>query len=254
MLAAVVRLVGGEALAARLVPGQLPDEPVAGLDEALGFVPDFRRLVGDLRRLGQHPLARELAAAIGQIVAAARVDAVGPRLRRLMLPELDVGVRVARQDRREGRAVGLARQGRTGGEAQPDAEDRAPTSEAAEDDLRRLRVVRRHLQRPAAPERLAAGERRRHDAVPVFVRQAADDAPVLGVHQYAARRLRSIVQTNQIRSTRCVHCQLAFRFRMGRCIRLFMYKLKQIILWFCALRQITNKSTRRRTSARRHPN
>ena len=56
------RLVAGRAGVAGLDAGQLPDDPVGRLDQAVGAVVDLGRLVEDLQRLREEPLGRDLAA------------------------------------------------------------------------------------------------------------------------------------------------------------------------------------------------
>ena len=49
------RLVARGAARAGLDPGQLPDDPVAGIDQAVGAGVELRCLVEDLERLGEEP-------------------------------------------------------------------------------------------------------------------------------------------------------------------------------------------------------
>ena len=55
-------LVARGASVARLHAGQLPDDPIGGLDQTVGGLIDLGRLVQDLQGLGKEPLGRDLAA------------------------------------------------------------------------------------------------------------------------------------------------------------------------------------------------
>ena len=103
------RLVAGGAGVARLDAGQLPDDPVGRLDQAVGRRIDLGRLVEDLERLREEPLGRDLAAVAVEPGLAGRardvVDPVGLGLGGVMLPELDPGVRVRRERRADGTAA-----------------------------------------------------------------------------------------------------------------------------------------------------
>ncbi len=103
------RLVAGGAAVARLDAGELPDDPVGGLDQPVGAGVDLGRLVQDLERLGEEPLGRDLAAVAREPRLAARRrhrrDAFGLRLRRVVLPELHPRVRLARATPRAGTAA-----------------------------------------------------------------------------------------------------------------------------------------------------
>ena len=196
---AVLRLEGGEVEAAGLAAGELPDQPVAGLDEAVGFGPEIRGLLGELRGLGEQPLAGELAAEVGEEAAAAGVDRLGVGLRGGVLPELDVGVRAVRVEGGERGAVGPGGQGRGGGEGDADAGDVAAAAECGEDRLGGFEVVGGHLQREAGGQRLAAGEGGGEDAVGVGVDGVGLLRAGLGVDQHAARGLRAEVEADEVR-------------------------------------------------------
>ena len=56
------RLVAGRAVVPRLDAGQLPDDPVGRLDQAVGRRVDLGCLAQDLERLREEPLGRDLAA------------------------------------------------------------------------------------------------------------------------------------------------------------------------------------------------
>jgi hypothetical protein len=62
----VHRLVAGRAGVAGLDAGELPDDPVGRLDQPVGPAVDLGRLVEDLQRLAEEPLARDLAAVARQ--------------------------------------------------------------------------------------------------------------------------------------------------------------------------------------------
>ena len=194
----VLRLVGGKAERTALVPGQLPDQPVRALDEAVGAAPEMRRLGGELCCLGEQPLAGHLAAEIGQEVAAGTVDRVGMRLGRAVLPELDVGVRLTREQHGQRRAVLRGRHGRACGEAEPDRLDRPAASQSSQYVLRRLDIVGGVLQGPGRRQRRAIRDLARHDAVPVGMRVAVELLAALRIEQDAARQLRAVVQPDEV--------------------------------------------------------
>ena len=108
-------LVAGGREVARLVAGELPDDPVGGLDQPVGGRVDLRVLVQDLPGLGHEPLGADLAAVAVQeripALAGDLVELVGLGLGRVMLPQLDPGVRPAAVlgQEAERRAVRLGR-------------------------------------------------------------------------------------------------------------------------------------------------
>ena len=157
------RLVAGSAAVAGLDAGELPDDPVGGLDEAVGARVDLGRLVEDLERLREEPLGRDPAAVARQprLAALGRdgVDAVGLRLRGVVLPELDPRVRVAAQvvEQAERCSVGGRRQHRAGREVDPDPDHVARVDVRFGEHrrhgvLERAQVVLRVLQRPVRLE------------------------------------------------------------------------------------------------------
>ncbi len=163
-----VGLVAGGAGVARLDAAHPPDHPVGGLDQPIGGAIDLRRLFEDLQRLGQEPLARDLAAVAGEPRLAARGggrgDAIGLRLRRVVLPQLDPRVRVPAElgQRHQRRAVAFHRQHRAGGEVDGDAGhgariDARLAHRLGHGGLQHVQVVERVLQRPlvAQPHRRA---------------------------------------------------------------------------------------------------
>ena len=95
------RLVSGGTGIARLDAGQLPDDPISRLDKAVDLGVDIGALLQDLQQLAEEPLRRDLAAVARQPRLAhlprRLVDLVGLALRRVMLPELDISVRLVAQ-------------------------------------------------------------------------------------------------------------------------------------------------------------
>ncbi len=184
-------LVARGAGVARLRPGELPDDPVGGLDQPVRGTVDPWRLVEDLEALGVEPLRRDpapvsrqprLAAGCGQ-----RVDAVRLGLRGVVLPELDPGVRFATElgHLAQRRAVGRGREHRARGEVDADADDVSGVDPGGRQQLSdgrpdRRDIVGRVLERPIGLE----------DDVVVWSRQpAVDDA--VGVRVDGRRQLRA---------------------------------------------------------------
>jgi hypothetical protein len=91
----VEALVAGGAHVAGLSPAQLPGHPVGRLDPAVGPGVDLRVFLEQLQPLRELPLGRDTPAVARQPRFVAplgeRVDPVGVGLRRMVLPELDVG-------------------------------------------------------------------------------------------------------------------------------------------------------------------
>ena len=160
-------LVAGRAGVARLDAGEPPDHPVGGLDQPVRRRVDLRGLIQDLERLGEEPLGRDLAAVARQpgLAGLARdlVDAVRLRLRGVVLPELDPGVRVGAEFREvgEGSAVGLDRQHRAGREVDPQPDDvrrvhACRLQHGRHGDLEDAQVVLGILERPIRRQRNAS--------------------------------------------------------------------------------------------------
>ena len=183
-------LVPGRGGVACLAAGQLPDDPVGGLDPALGLLVDLRILVQQLERLRELPLGGYLAAVAGDPWLAAgpgqRIDPVGLRLGGMVLPQLGVGVRAAAQPGEPAQrgAIGQHRQYRAGGEVGADP-DHLRRVDAGVGDRRRdglaqdVTVIFGILQCPVRGQRLAGrGEYLVHHAVPVLVHRGAELCPV----------------------------------------------------------------------------
>ncbi len=67
------RFVTGGGVVARLNPGELPDHPVGGFNEAVGGSVDIRGFIQDLPDLGEEPFRADLAAvAVEEIEAFSR--------------------------------------------------------------------------------------------------------------------------------------------------------------------------------------
>ena len=92
-------LVAGRAGVADVGAAQLPDDPVGGLDPVVHRGVDLRVLLEELQALGELPLGGDQPAVARQPRLAALggqgVDPVGLRLRGVVLPQLDVGVRTS---------------------------------------------------------------------------------------------------------------------------------------------------------------
>ena len=92
-----IALVAGGASVANILTCEFPNNPIGGLDELKHAVVNLLVFFKKLQPLGKFPLRRNLAAVSRQprFVSIARqlIDAIGVRLRRVMLPEFHVGVR-----------------------------------------------------------------------------------------------------------------------------------------------------------------
>ncbi len=178
-LAAPESLVARAAGIAHERARELLHEPVAGLDERRGGGEHLRVLLENLQGLGEQPLGRRPAAVVGQERFAARgrdrVDPVRLRLRRVVLPELDPGVRPRRPRglERKRAPAGVHGKDRAGREIHADADD-VPRPDAGGRQGPRdgfgggLHVIARVLQRPVRRQLRARARQRRVDhAVPV---------------------------------------------------------------------------------------
>ena len=167
-------LVAGGAGVAHVGVGELPDDPVGGLDPVLHRGVDRGRLLEQLQALGELPLRGDDPAVAGQplLVALASQlgDAVGLALGGVVLPELDVGVRLVAQ------LVGVAQRGavgegghhRAGGEVGGDADDVGRVDAGGLDrggngGAQHLDVVGGHLQRPVRRQPAARARHHRVD-------------------------------------------------------------------------------------------
>ena len=165
------RLVAGRAGVAGLDPGQPPDDPVGGLDQPVRGRVDLGRLIEDLERLREEPLGRDPPAISTEPGLAGRlgslVDPVGLRLRGVMLPQLDPGMRIGAQmlNVAEGRAVALDRQHGAGREVDPDADhirriDACLAEQCRNRQFEHRQVIVGILQRPVVGEtHLLVGQR-----------------------------------------------------------------------------------------------
>lgn len=171
-------LVADGADVAALDAGELPDDPVGGLDPALGPGVHLGGLLQQLKTLGELPLGGDLAAVARQpALAPARgqlVDPVGVRLGGVVLPQLGPGVRLAGRLVAQRRAVGPGRHDGAGGEVGADADHLLRPHARGGDSLgdggpQHVDPVLGRLQRPVGAEPLAGGERLLHDAVRVLV-------------------------------------------------------------------------------------
>jgi hypothetical protein len=159
-------LVAGRARVAHVDTAQLPHDPIGGLDPALHRAIDLGIADEQLEALGVLPLGGDQPAIARQprLTATRRqlVDAVGLRLRRMVLPQLDVRVRPVLElgEIAQRRAVGQRRNHRAGGEVGADADhvrrvDAGVGDRAAHGGTHRLDVVLRILQRPVRRQRFA---------------------------------------------------------------------------------------------------
>ena len=128
---------------------------------------DRRRLLQDLQALGELPLRGDQAAVAGQpgLVAllGQLVDPVGLRLRGVVAPELDVGVRFVGElgQLAQRGAVGRGGHHRAGGEVGADAHHLRRVGarggqRGGHGGAQHLQVVRGHLQRPVRGQLAAA--------------------------------------------------------------------------------------------------
>ena len=206
------RLVAGGAGVASLGAGELPDDPVGGLDQPLGAVIELGRLVEDLERLREEPLRRDLAAVPVEprLSALCRdgVDAIGLGLSGVMLPELDPRVRFAAQllEQAERRPVGGRRQHRARGEVDADPDhvvrgDAGLREHLGNGVLERAHVVLRVLQRPVGLQPDVIVRRRQpfvDDAVRVGIRRGCELAPVCAVDQDGPSRRGAEVDADHV--------------------------------------------------------
>jgi hypothetical protein len=162
----VDRLVAGGAGVAGEHAAQLPDDPVRGFDPQIDAVVGVRVLVEDLERLRELPLGRDAPAVARQPglahLGGERVYAVSLATGRVVLPELGVRVRAAREVRvpAQRRAVGEHRHRRGSREVRGDPDHGGGIDARGGDGLRhrggeRLDVVLRILERPLRRELLA---------------------------------------------------------------------------------------------------
>ena len=158
---------------------------------------DVGILLQQLQTLGELPLGRDPAAVAGQPRLAAlggeRVDPIGVGLRRVVLPELDVGVRAVGQlgHLAQWRAVVEDGQHRARGEVGADP-DHVVGVHSAVAHRRRHRVLQhvdvvvRHLERPVRRQsraaRLADIEVLLEDAVAILVHRARQLRAVADPH------------------------------------------------------------------------
>ena len=149
--------------------GELTGGPVGGFDDAGRGLEDLRILVEDLQRLGHEPLRRGPAAVVVEKALAARrgdfINPVGLGLGRVVLPELDPGVRTPREFRTEAEGLTLRvdRQHRRRREVDADARDRVGGGSSLTPGFshgggQRGQVVRRMLECPVDAEGTAAGQ------------------------------------------------------------------------------------------------
>ena len=202
--------VAGGAGVAGLDPGELPHDPVGGLDEAVGGIVDRRGFVGDLGDLRKQPFRADFAAVFDQpgFTALGRqgVEAISPGLRGVVLPQLDPGMGHARplgQGAQRG-AVGGGRQDRAGGEIGADADDLGRVNAAfGENGLGRefehVEVVERMLQRPVMAEFGAVGQGLVQHQMPIRADGGGDFTTIGDIHQDGPSRFRSKVVTDGVR-------------------------------------------------------
>ena len=200
-------LVAGGARVADVVAGQLPDDPVGGLDPVLHGGVDLGSLLEDLQALGELPLGGDQPAVAGQpgllALGGERVDPVGLRLGGVVAPELDVGVRVA------GQAVELVQRGavgggghhRAGGEVGADADDVGGVDAGPADGLghrpaQHLDVVGGHLERELGRQRGAVRQRAVEDGVRVLQHGAGQLGAVADPHDDGAAGEGAVVDAD----------------------------------------------------------
>ncbi|GAA1278842.1 hypothetical protein GCM10009677_36520 [Sphaerisporangium rubeum] len=218
-------LVAGGADVAGLDAGELPDDPVGGLDPAVGQAVDLRVLLQHLQALGELPFGGDLAAVPGQPRLAAlggeRVDAVGVRLRGVVLPQFGPRVRPVGVDLAERRAVRGGRQHGAGGEVRADA-DHLGRRDAGDREGLRHRVaqdvapVLGGLQGPVGPEpHIGAGQPVLDHPVCVLVHGAPQFGPVGHPHDHRAPRQGAEIDADDVRLAVSVHKALQGNRRNG---------------------------------------
>ena len=186
-------LVARGARVADVGAGELPDDPVGRLDPVPHRRVDGGRLLQHLQALGELPLRRDEPAVAGQPrlrpLAGERVDPVGLALRGVVLPQLDVGVRLAgelRQLAQRG-AVGGGRHHRARREVGADADDVGRVrpgggQRGGHRGAQHLDVVGGHLQGPLGRQRGAVGQRPLEHGVRVGGDRAAQLGAVVHPH------------------------------------------------------------------------
>ena len=209
-------LVAGRADVAGLGAAELPDDPVGRLDEALGPVVDLGVLLQHLQTLGVLPLGGDLAAVpadprLGPLVGQ-RVDPVGVRLRRVVLPQLDPGVRPVAQlgILAERGAVGGRRQHRAGGEVDADADDRRRIHPCGGHRRRdgvpqHVAVVLRVLQGPVRGKRSTSRKRRADHCVAVLVHRGPQLGTITDTDHQSSPGQGAVVDTDDVAVASSVH-------------------------------------------------
>ncbi len=204
-------LVARGAGVSRLGAGQLPDDPVGGLDPPAGPLVDIRVLLEQLQRLGELPLGGDLPAVTADPGLAAfvcqRIDPVCLRLRRMVLPQLRIGVPPPGQARQlaQWRPVRRGRQHRAGSEVRADAGhsrrvDPGPLDRRRHCPAKHIPVVLGILQRPVRRQRLAGGGQRAvHHAVAVLVHGGPEFCPVADPRHQGASGQRSEIHSDHVR-------------------------------------------------------
>ena len=163
------RFVARRAGVAGLDARELPHDPVGRFNELGGGVIDLRGLVSDLGNLGEQPFRGNLAAVLDQPGLATfrrqGVEAVSPRLRGMVLPQLGPGVGVALPSicKAQRRAIRQGRQDRAGGEVGTDSDDLGRIDFRLGEDgpgrnLQHGQVIRRVLKCPIMAEDRAIGQ------------------------------------------------------------------------------------------------
>ena len=215
-------LVPSRARVAHVLTRQLPHDPVRSLDPVRGGVVDLAVLLEQLQALGELPLRGDQAAVARDPGFVALVgqcgDAVGVRLRRVVLPQLDVGVRPVREPRKLGerRPVGRGRDHGAGREVGSDPHDvrrvdpevrvRGP-DRSRDRGAQHVDVVGRDLQRPVRRERdrragRTGAQRALHDRVRVLVDRGTELRAVPHPHDDRPAGQGAIVHTHHERVAR----------------------------------------------------
>ena len=187
-------LVAGGAGIANILARELPDDPVRGLDPMVHAFVEFGIFLKKLEGLCVLPLRGDEAAVAGQPAFAAlarhRVDAIGLRLARVVLPQLHVGVGtgLVPGNLAQRRAVGEHGKGRGGGEVGGDADDLRGVDARRLDGLghralENLAVIVGHLERPLRWELSSRSRKDRvHDGMRIVVDGASEFGAVGGVY------------------------------------------------------------------------
>jgi hypothetical protein len=110
-----------------------------------------------------------------------------------MLPQFDIGVRIARVELRQGNTLSGRGHGRTCGETQTDGLNGSPTRKLAQDRLGSFDIVGRVLQSPERRQHLAVRQPG-HDTMAVGVGMAGYLLTASSIQKDPARRFCPVIE------------------------------------------------------------